>query len=79
MVAALIERVAGEDPDSLGMLLELQAQLADGLAVVVERQRAQGATDAEIAAALGVSRQAVSKRWPGGGRYQGAAGRYRSR
>lgn len=40
--------------------------------------RESGFTDAEIAEALGTTRQAVSKRWPGGGRYVGAAGRYRT-
>jgi hypothetical protein len=41
--------------------------------------RDSGHTDGQIAEALGVTRQAVSKRWPGGGRYVGAAGRYRDR
>jgi hypothetical protein len=40
--------------------------------------RDAGYSDGQIGEALGVTRQAVSKRWPGGGRYVGAAGRYRT-
>jgi len=44
----------------------------------VQSLRDHGLTDGDIAEMLGTTRQAVSKRWPGGGRYVGAAGRYRS-
>jgi hypothetical protein len=40
--------------------------------------RSSGYTDGQIGQALGITQQAVSKRWPGGGRYVGAAGRYRT-
>lgn len=74
---ALLAAIAEEDPDSLPLILELQEQIAHGLDVAVHGMRERGHTDGEIAAELGVSRQAVSKRWPGDGRYVGAAGRYR--
>lgn len=51
--------------------LHVQDQAVAGL-------RGSGFSDAEIAEALGTTRQAVSKRWPGGGRYVGAAGRFRT-
>ena len=79
MVAALIRRVAAEDPESLLYLAELREQLDAGMAMAVPAMRENGATDDEIARVFGVTRQAVSKRWPGGGRYVGAAGRYRNR
>jgi hypothetical protein len=66
-----------EDPQELAKILELQRLLEDGLGEAVRNMRDHGATDADIGAALGVTRAAVSKRWPGGGRYVGAAGRYR--
>lgn len=66
-----------EDPQELSKILELQRILEDGLAQAVRDMRDHGATDGAIADALGVTRAAVSKRWPGGGRYVGAAGRYR--
>lgn len=65
------------DPPDLAKILELQRMLDDGLSQAVYDMRDHGATDGQIAEALGVSRAAVSKRWPGGGRYVGAAGRYR--
>ncbi len=75
---ALINAIATDgDPDDLQLLLTLQARLQAGLGQVVYGMRDSGHTDADIARALGTSRAAVSKRWPGGGRYVGAAGRYR--
>jgi len=46
---------------------ELRDELRDELRGMVDALRAAGATDRAMAAALGVSQQAVSKRWPRGG------------
>jgi hypothetical protein len=77
MIRSLEVAIGDSDPDDLGYLVALQLQLGDALSAAVYRQRDHGISDADIAAALGITRQAVSKRWPGGGRYVGAAGRYR--
>ena len=72
-----IAAVGYEDPDELGKITALRDMLDDGLGDAVRKMRTQGHTDADIALALGVSRPAVSKRWPGDGSYVGAAGRFR--
>lgn len=78
IVLALGKRVGQEDPQSLTLLRDVEAQLQASWSTAIAQLRANGYTDGELAEVLGVSRQAVSKRWPGGGRYRGAAGRYRS-
>lgn len=65
------------EPDDLQWLLTMQKHLDHCCDQAVRACRDNGHTDAEIADAFGITRQAVSKRWPGGGRYVGAAGRYR--
>ena len=77
IVRSLGRRICQEDPADLLYLVELEQAARSALDAAVLAQRERGATDGQIAEALGVSRQAVSKRWPGGGRYRGAAGRYR--
>lgn len=79
MIRALGDRFADGDGDTLDLPLfkNLQAELDGALTRAVIGLRDHGYSDAEIAADLGVTRAAVSKRWPGGGRYVGAAGRYR--
>lgn len=72
-----IAAVGYEDPVELLKMKELQEMLEDGLGDAVRKMRTLGHSDADIGLALGVSRAAVSKRWPGDGRYVGAAGRYR--
>ena len=64
--------------DQLSVIEELQAELDRVRTVAILGLRESGHTDAQIADTLGVTRQAVSKRWPGGGRFVGAAGRYRT-
>lgn len=78
MVHALGNRIAMEDPEELKRFVQLQKLLDTELDRCVRAQRDQGFTDADIGQALGTTRQAVSKRWPGGGRYIGNAGRYRN-
>ena len=75
-------RALGRDPaewelDDLQSLRELAGGLQQAQDRAVYALRDSGHTDAEIGTVLGITRQAVSKRWPGGGRYVGAAGRYR--
>lgn len=76
---ALLSDISNEDPDELSRVAELQHILADGLGDCVRTMRDNGHDDAAIGDALGVTRSAVSRRWPGGSRYVGAAGRYRTR
>lgn len=66
------------EPRHLMALQHLKDQVDQVAAKAVYGMRESGYTDKEIAEELGVSQQAISKRWPGGGRYVGAAGRYRS-
>jgi CRP-like cAMP-binding protein len=82
LMRAAAERVANGETDGTGeeefaFFVELEQDLHQAMAHAVERMRQNGVTDAEIAAMLGVSRQAVSKRWPGGGRRLGPAARFR--
>lgn len=65
------------DPSDLAFIANVEAQLDILRDRVILGLRDSSFTDVDIAAALGITRQAVSKRWPGGGRYVGAAGRYR--
>lgn len=65
------------EPNDLRQLLRLETVIGEVRKSVVYGMRENGVTDRQIADALGITQQAVSKRWPGGGRYVGAAGRYR--
>jgi DNA-directed RNA polymerase specialized sigma subunit len=65
------------DPSAMILIQVLKGAVDEARDRAVYAMRDHGTTDSEIAQALGVSQQAVSKRWPGGGRYVGAAGRYR--
>ena len=73
----LVEAIGDEDPSALQLITELRDVLDDGLGDAVHKMRHNGYSDGEIGLALGVSRSAVSHRWPGDGRYVGAAGRFR--
>jgi hypothetical protein len=64
MIRARGAAVAREDPEHLAQLAILQREVQDALRVAVEGQRSHGMTDGQIAAALGVTRQAVEARWP---------------
>lgn len=77
-VIALTRNPAEWSPDDLYWLTRLEHLIESARDEAVLGLRDSGHTDSDIAAAMGVTRQAVSKRWPGGGRYVGAAGRYRS-
>lgn len=66
------------DVGDLVNLVDLRNDVGDAMTRAVRALRDQGITDGEIGRVLGISQQAVSKRWPGDGRYVGAAGRYRT-
>lgn len=75
-------RALGNDPGEWDLPdLDYLASLEDAITQirgrVVTGLRESGFTDKQIGEQLGVTQQAVSKRWPGGGRYVGAAGRHR--
>ena len=74
---ALARDIGEADPEDLTRLASIAAYANGLLGEAVRRQRDNGYTDADIGRGLGISRAAVSKRWPGDGRYVGAAGRFR--
>jgi hypothetical protein len=77
MINALGRDLDEWDPADLRAIKGLEDELALLRTRVVLGLRDRGVSDGRIGDALGVTQQAVSKRWPGGGRYVGAAGRYR--
>lgn len=77
MILALGRDTRSWDEYDLSNLSRLDVALAWTREQAVRALRDHGTTDKEIGEALGITQQAVSKRWPGGGRYVGAAGRYR--
>lgn len=78
MIRALSNDVTEWEPSDLHRISQMEEQLRELRTAVVHGLRTAGFTDSQIAAELGITQQAVSKRWPGGGRYVGAAGRYRT-
>ena len=64
LILTVHRRVATEDPPDLRYLLDLEAKLAEAMSVAVAGQRASGYSDADIGAALGVTRQAIQQRFP---------------
>lgn len=65
----LVERAADDDPlRALAATAGLRTEVARVEAVAVRRARTQGLSWAQIAAALGVSRQAVHRKY-GGSRF----------
>lgn len=77
MIRALDRDLAEWEPDDLIILADLESELQRVRGAAVLGMREHGVTDRQIGDALNITQQAVSKRWPGGGRYVGAAGRYR--
>jgi hypothetical protein len=77
-ILALGRTVGNGNVEDLAELASLVGAVQFTLGVAVSRLREHGITDAEIAGALGVSRQAVQKRWPEPGRPTGAGARYRA-
>lgn len=77
MINALGRDPSEWDLDDLDALVVLQHEISAARDRAVYALREHGTTDRQIGEKLGITQQAVSKRWPGGGRYVGAAGRYR--
>lgn len=77
MIAAMSRDTTEWDVADLPRLDRITGEIAMLRAIAVYGLRDRGFTDGQIGQALGITQQAVSKRWPGGGRYVGAAGRYR--
>ncbi|KLU08702.1 MULTISPECIES: hypothetical protein [unclassified Kocuria] len=69
-MSALVAQAEDDDPlRALRATAALHRQLSQQEAVAVRRARARGASWAQIAAALGVSRQAVHRKY-GGSRFE---------
>lgn len=64
MISALGARVADGDPDGVTFLRLVGMRLDESFSQAVTGFRQNGYTDAAIARELGVTRQAVQKRWP---------------
>lgn len=56
-------RVADDDPEDLAVLIQLGAVLEEAIQGAVDGQRERGFSWAEIAAPLGMTRQAAFQRW----------------
>ncbi|MFF3438399.1 hypothetical protein [Streptosporangium sp. NPDC002721] len=70
-VTLLAEATSGDDPIvSLGATVELRRELERLEAVLVRRARTQGRTWTRIAAALGISKQAVHRKYGGRGLFR---------
>jgi hypothetical protein len=63
LIAVTGTRIAGEDPDRLRHLIEIENELRIAWEVAVDGLR-RNWPDAEIGAELGVTKQAVQQRWP---------------
>jgi hypothetical protein len=62
-IRAMARRVSDSDPDDLALMLELRDELDKGIARAVRAQRDLGFSWADIAAPLGMTRQAAQQRW----------------
>ncbi|MEO3806833.1 hypothetical protein [Nonomuraea sp. B1E8] len=70
-IAVLAEAVNADNPiSSLAVIAELRRELARLEAATVRRARAQGNSWTEIAATLGLSKQAVHKKYGGRGLFR---------
>jgi len=76
-IAALDRDPSEWEPTDLRTLAVIENLIVRARTNIIYGLRDRGYTDRDIAEALGITRQAVSKRWPGGGRFVGAAGIYR--
>lgn len=61
---ALGRRLAAGDPEDLRVIRILQEELAQAERLGVTGLRAQGHSDRDLAEPLGISRQAIQKRFP---------------
>lgn len=67
----LVRRSSGSDPlECLGATAELRREIERMEAVLVRRARVQGSSWTQIAAALGVTKQAAHRKYGGGGLFR---------
>jgi len=64
IVLAVGKRVATEDPADLRYLALLEQRLNQAWDIAIDGLRTTGYTDGEIGSVLGITKQAVQKRWP---------------
>ncbi len=64
LIRAVGRRCSESDPDAAAWLTFLRSELDDAYARAVDGWRSAGFSDARIGAELGVTKQAVQKRWP---------------
>jgi len=64
LILAVGKRVAVEDPDDLRFLSQLEHGLDQAWGLAVAGLRRSGYTDGQIGDQLGITKQAVQKRWP---------------
>jgi hypothetical protein len=75
-INALARNVRNGRVDQLAELAYLEVDLKIAMRNAVAGLRQHGITDGEIAGELGVTRQAVQRRWPENGRPTGAGARF---
>jgi hypothetical protein len=63
IMRALSKRLGDADPEDLAEMLELSRTLDAAIGAAVRGQRAAGFSWAQIAAPLGITRQAAQQRW----------------
>jgi len=63
IMRALSTRLGQADPEDLAEMIELSRTLDSAIGAAVRAQRANGFSWTEIAAPLGISRQAAQQRW----------------
>jgi hypothetical protein len=74
LIDTVCQRIAENEGDDIGLLKVMQDALNEGKVQAVLGARRQGLTNVEIAEALEVTPQAISKAYPGGGAYKGVYG-----
>jgi hypothetical protein len=73
LIDTVCRRIAENEADEIGLIKDMQDALNAGKVQAVLGARQQGMTNVEIAKALGVTHQAISKAYPGGA-YRGVYG-----
>jgi DNA-binding NarL/FixJ family response regulator len=64
LIRSLGSRAAHEDTDALHNLRDLEAELESAWKVAIAGLRRSGFSDTDIGTELGITKQAVQKRWP---------------
>ena len=64
LILAVGKRVAVEDPDDLRFMVQLEQRVEQAWEIAIVGLRRSGYTDGQIGDELGITKQAVQKRWP---------------